>query len=134
MNISDKYLCNTIGRRKEATARLWGKSGTGRIIVNGKEAKDYFYMDPNLPEILRESLYLFNKDKDYDFKVLVNGGGFTSQARAALLAISRFLATVNPENRLVLKQRGFLSCHSFKKEREKIGQLKARKKYVFRKR
>ncbi len=30
------------GRRKESTARVWVKRGTGRILINGKEMAVYF--------------------------------------------------------------------------------------------
>ena len=30
------------GRRKSAVARVWVKSGTGKIIVNGKNFEQYF--------------------------------------------------------------------------------------------
>ena len=30
------------GRRKESTARVWVKRGTGKILINGKEMISYF--------------------------------------------------------------------------------------------
>ena len=30
------------GRRKESTARVWVKRGTGKILINGKEMINYF--------------------------------------------------------------------------------------------
>ena len=30
------------GRRKESTARVWVKRGTGKISINGKEMVNYF--------------------------------------------------------------------------------------------
>ena len=35
----------TIGRRKKATARVRLKRGTGKIVVNGSEPRDYFKTD-----------------------------------------------------------------------------------------
>ncbi|HZZ10004.1 MAG TPA: 30S ribosomal protein S9, partial [Paraburkholderia sp.] len=36
------------GRRKSATARVFIKSGTGQIIVNGKPIADYFSRETSL--------------------------------------------------------------------------------------
>jgi small subunit ribosomal protein S9 len=33
---------NTVGRRKEAVARVYLSKGTGAITVNGKDYKKYF--------------------------------------------------------------------------------------------
>ena len=34
--------CYATGRRKESTARVWVKRGTGKISINGKEMVNYF--------------------------------------------------------------------------------------------
>ena len=38
-------MINTIGRRKASVARLYLKSGSGKIKVNGKDYKEYFPQD-----------------------------------------------------------------------------------------
>ena len=35
----------TVGRRKEAVARVRMKAGTGKLVVNGKDPLDYFRRD-----------------------------------------------------------------------------------------
>ncbi len=35
-------VINTIGRRKCAVARVYMKQGSGEIIVNGRDYKEYF--------------------------------------------------------------------------------------------
>ena len=43
------------GRRKDASARVWVKRGTGRINVNGKDVSEYFAR-PVLQMLLRQPL------------------------------------------------------------------------------
>ena len=38
-------IIHTIGRRKEAVARIYLSKGKGNITVNGKDFKDYFPVD-----------------------------------------------------------------------------------------
>ena len=45
------------GRRKDASARVWVKRGTGRINVNGKDVSEYFAR-PVLQMLLRQPLKL----------------------------------------------------------------------------
>jgi small subunit ribosomal protein S9 len=40
--IDDLGRAYATGRRKDAVARVWIKSGTGKIMVNGREAGAYF--------------------------------------------------------------------------------------------
>ena len=37
-----KNLAIGTGRRKTATARVFMREGSGKIVVNGKDIKDYF--------------------------------------------------------------------------------------------
>ena len=39
--MSVKNIAIGTGRRKTATARVFMRDGTGKIVVNGKELKDY---------------------------------------------------------------------------------------------
>src|SRR5215213_11649253 len=97
-----------IGRRKEATARVYLKEGQGQAQVRTKEGKekdlkDYFYMEPSLCEKIFQPLKLFSKEKNYNFFVRVKGGGFHSQAEAIRLGIARVLLKISPEYKTVLK-------------------------------
>jgi ribosomal protein S9 len=48
MNKGNNNYYIGIGRRKEATARVYLKEGSGQGQVNKKELKNYFYMEPSL--------------------------------------------------------------------------------------
>ena len=91
-----------VGRRKEATARVYLKEGKEQVQVrtkHGKEKKleDYFYMEPSLCEDIFKPLKIFNKEKDYDLIVRMKGSGFHSQAEAIKLGVARALLKVSPE-------------------------------------
>ena len=70
----------------------------------------------------------------YDVLANVNGGGFTGQAEAIRLGISRALVSLNPDYRPPLKAEGMLRRDPRMVERKKYGQPKARKKFQFSKR
>src|SRR3954451_17694664 len=128
-----------VGRRKEATARVYLKEGTGEGKIrtrNGKEKefKDYFYMEPSLCEEIYQPLKLFNKEKDYDLIVRVKGSGFHSQAEAIRLGVARAWLKVSPEYKTTLKSFSLLTQDARRVERKKIGFKKARKKTQFSKR
>jgi small subunit ribosomal protein S9 len=124
---------NAIGRRKAAVARVYLTAGTGAIIVNGKDYKEYFpmqYMRFNLESPLK----LANAENQYDITVNVAGGGFKGQAEAIRLGISRALVELNAENRDTLKSHKYLTRDSRVVERKKFGKPKARKSFQFSKR
>ena len=124
---------NTSGRRKTAVARIYLTAGSGNIIINGKDYKEYF---PTLPlqYIATQSLNVAGELANFDVKVNVYGGGSTGQAEAVRMALARAMCEVNAENRLVLKPEGLLTRDPRMVERKKFGQKKARKKFQFSKR
>lgn len=91
-------------------------------------------MDKSLVSLIQQPLKLLNKEDQYSFVAKVNGGGFSAQAQAIRLAISRFLLNENNEYRTVLRSEGLLTRDPRSKERRKPGFLKARKKPPFVKR
>ena len=124
---------NTIGRRKEAVARVYLKKGTGSIIVNSKDYKEFFPLiylqnQVELPLKTVESL------DQYDIVINVKGGGVKGQAEAIKLGIARALIEVNAELRGTLKKDGLLSRDPRVVERKKFGKAKARKSFQFSKR
>lgn len=121
------------GRRKTSVAKVWAKSGSGTIRVNGRDFTDYFPSLSQQNDILRP-LELANSMNTYDFRVSANGGGVQGQAGALRLAISRALIEINPELRPVLKKEGLLTRNPRMKERKKPGQPGARKRFQFSKR
>jgi len=69
------------GRRKSAVARVFIKSGSGQIVVNGKPASEYFSRETGLM-VIRQPLELTNNVETFDIMVNVNGGGESGQAGA----------------------------------------------------
>src|SRR3954470_22065330 len=128
-----------VGRRKEATARVYLKEGQGQAQVrtnDGKEKtlKDYFYMEPSLCEDIYQPLKLFNKENDYDLIVRVKGSGFHSQAEAIRLGVARALLKISPEYKPTLKSFSLLKTDPRKKERDHIGFKASRRPTQFSKR
>ena len=126
-------VVHTIGRRKKAVARVYLSDGKGVITVNGRDVKDYF-TTATLQYKLEQAQALAGVEGQYDIKVNVEGGGFTGQAEAIRLGISRALVKLNPDHRLTLKPEGLLTRDPRMVERKKSGQKKARKKFQFSKR
>ena len=124
---------HTIGRRKEAVARIYLSKGKGNIIVNGKDFKEYFPVD-TMQYKLEQPFKITDLSGKFDVKVNVDGGGTTGQAEAIRLAISRALCQVDIENRPALKAEGLLTRDARVVERKKPGQKKARKKFQWVKR
>lgn len=124
---------HTIGRRKEAVARIYLSKGKGSIIVNGKDFKEYFRVD-SMQYKLEQPFKNTDLTGKFDVKVNVEGGGTTGQAEAIRLAISRALCELDADNRTTLKSEGLLTRDARVVERKKPGQKKARKKFQFSKR
>ncbi|CAJ0756331.1 22042_t:CDS:2, partial [Entrophospora sp. SA101] len=113
-----------IGRRKEATARVYLKEGKGQAQIrtnDGKEKdlKDYFYMEPSLCEDIYQPLKLFSKENAFDFFVRVKGSGFHSQAKAIRLGVARALLNISPEYKITLKSFSLLTRDARRVERKK---------------
>ena len=122
-----------VGRRKRAVARVWVKKGKGAFEVNGKKYDDYFN-SPFVRTMATTSLDVSGKNKEFDIKVNVYGGGITSQANATRLGIARALLSGDDSLRPLFRQHGLLTVDSRVKERKKYGQRGARAKFQFVKR
>ena len=124
---------NAVGRRKEAITRVFMSKGTGNIIVNDKNYKQYFslmYLQ-NQVEAPLKATDSFDK---FDIKVNATGGGIKGQAEAIKLGIARALLEVNAEYRPLLKAAGLLKRDPRGVERKKFGHKKARRSFQFSKR
>jgi small subunit ribosomal protein S9 len=126
-------MINSIGRRKSSTARVYVVKGSGNIVINGKEFKDYFPM-PSIQAAILDPLQIANSAGQYDIKVTVAGGGFKGQAEAIRLGISRSLVKINEDNKKPLKEKKYLTRDAREVERKKFGKPKARKSFQFSKR
>lgn len=121
------------GRRKSAVARVFLKSGTGSIIVNGKPAEDYFSRKTGLM-IIRQPLELTGNLESFDIMVNVSGGGESGQAGAVRHGISRALVDYDNALKPDLSKAGFITRDAREVERKKVGLRKARRAKQFSKR
>jgi small subunit ribosomal protein S9 len=121
------------GRRKRSTARVRLVPGTGRIVINDREAADYFPYETQLI-IINQPLVTTETSGTYDVLVNVRGGGFTGQAGAIRHGIARALLQADPEYRKPLKVEGYLTRDARMTERKKYGLKGARKAPQFSKR
>ena len=121
------------GRRKESTARVWVKRGTGKISINGKEMVNYFAR-PVLQMQLNFVFDVTERKDQFDVVATVKGGGLSGQAGAVRHGLSRALCLFEPDLRKPLKSAGMLTRDSRVVERKKYGRAKARKSFQFSKR
>ena len=121
------------GRRKESTARVWVKRGTGKITINGKDMPLYFAR-PVLQMQLNFVFDVTERKDQFDVIATVKGGGLSGQAGAVRHGLSRALSLFEPDLRKPLKVAGMLTRDSRVVERKKYGRAKARKSFQFSKR
>jgi len=114
-----------IGRRKMASARVRIDKGEGKIVVNGKDYKQYFSFFEQ--GVVVAPLKVLGKEKDLDISAKVAGGGKNGQARAIQHGIARALVKWNEDFKKSLKLAGMLTRDARIKERKKPGLKKARR-------
>ena len=121
------------GRRKNAIAKVWVKTGTGTIIVNNKDVKEYFPRGTHVDHLVAplEAVGVIGK---YDVKVTTMGGGKTGQAGAIRMGISRALGKLDEVMKATLAKGGFMTRDDRMVERKKYGRAKARRSFQFSKR
>lgn len=132
-HIDAQGRAHATGRRKDATARVLLKRGSGRIIINGRPQEQYFAR-PVLRMIISQPFAVAERLGQYDLQVTVVGGGLSGQAGAVRHGLSRALVYMEPDLRSILKKMGFLTRDSRTVERKKPGQPKARRRFQFSKR
>ena len=129
------------GRRKRSVAQVKLVTGKGKITVNGRDVNEYMPF-PTLVMDLKQPRVLTNNENTFDIDVKVNGGGFSGQAGAIRLAITKALVEFDAEAdqaredayKKVLREAGFLTRDPRVKERKKYGLKKARRAPQFSKR
>lgn len=121
------------GKRKDAVARVWIKSGKGKITVNGRDVTKYFAR-PVLRMIINQPFEATNSSGVFDVIATVKGGGLSGQAGAVRHGISKALDLYNPTLHVTLRRGGFLTRDSRVVERKKYGRAKARRSFQFSKR
>jgi len=126
-------IINKLGRRKSSVARIYLKSGKGKITINKRDHKEYFSTD-GLQYKISQPFELTGTKGKYDATINVKGGGNTGQVEAIRLAISRALVEINADYKPLLKAEGLMTRDPRMVERKKPGQPKARKQFQFSKR
>ena len=122
-----------LGRRKSSVARVRIASGTGTIMINKREFKNYFPVETHRINVLRPLVEVGLTDK-IDVIANIAGGGLSGQASAMRLGIARALNLMDAGLRAPLKKAGYLTRDSRIKERKKYGRKRARKRFQFSKR
>jgi small subunit ribosomal protein S9 len=121
------------GRRKTSVASVRLRDGNGSIDVNGKAFETYFPLELQRKTIMSPFIAAGVK-ASYNIIVRVRGGGVEAQAEAVRLGIARALVQEDETRRHSLKEEGYLTRDSRKKERKKYGRAGARKRFQFSKR
>ncbi len=130
---SEKLIYAAVGRRKASVCRVFVTPGTGAIVVNGKNADEYFPHKVLILDI-NQPFTATSTEGKYDVKANIVGGGYSGQAGALRLAIARALVKANDANKPLLRAKGLLTVDARVVERKKYGLRKARKDKQFSKR
>ncbi|HMT00296.1 MAG: 30S ribosomal protein S9 [Saprospiraceae bacterium] len=126
-------MINKVGRRKAAVARVYLTEGNGNLTVNGRQLEEYFPV-VSIRMKVEEPMLTLGIGKEFDIKVVVNGGGYKGQAEAIRMAISRAFVEVKEDYKKPLKEKKMLTRDAREVERKKFGKPKARKSFQFSKR
>ncbi len=121
------------GRRKESTARVFIKQGTGKLEINGRTLDEYFGR-PTSRMVVTQPLELLELKDKLDIYVTVSGGGITGQAGAIRHGLARALIQYDETFRSALRKAGFVTRDARAVERKKVGLHKARKRPQYSKR
>jgi small subunit ribosomal protein S9 len=126
VEFTGKYI-RSVGRRKKAVAqvRLY-EGGKGIIVINGQRAAQYFSGEGF--NLITQPLKVTGHNRDFNFSILVNGGGKSGQTIAVRLGISRAIFLLDPATKEALKVNNFLTRDPRQVERKKPGFKKARKR------
>ena len=114
------------GRRKTAVARVRLLPGEGEIVINGRSLAEHFGAAIDEADV-RMPFQVTNTNGRYNAMIKVEGGGVTGQAGAIRHGIARALLELDENNRLALRQAGYLTRDPRMKERKKYGLKRARK-------
>ena len=91
------------GRRKKSIAKVWLKKGHGNFHVNGKKMEEYFHKK-NLQTAIFRPLTITKREKEYDVRCSVKGGGLTGQAGAIIHGLARTIVLHEPDLKSTLKK------------------------------
>ena len=128
-----KSYITTIGRRKEAVARVYLREGSGKIRVNKRSLEDYFPRESHRL-VINQPIKTASLESKLDIFATVDGGGISGQAGALKHGISRAIVKLDHDKRSAMKKAGFLTRDPRAKERKKYGRKRARKRFQYSKR
>jgi small subunit ribosomal protein S9 len=121
------------GKRKTSIARVILTPGEGKMMVNGREANEYFARPRHRTEV-RMPLTTTGTESRFDVSANIVGGGVSGQAGALRHGIARALLKADDSLRKELRVGGYLTRDSRITERKKAGLKSARKRPQFSKR
>ncbi|MGM0480833.1 MAG: 30S ribosomal protein S9 [Pseudomonadota bacterium] len=121
------------GRRKNSTARVFLRPGSGNIQINNRTLDGYFGRK-TAQMVVRQPLEAVEMTEKFDLFITVSGGGTTGQAGAIRHGITRALMQYDEAFRGPLRKEGYVTRDARQVERKKIGLHKARKRPQFSKR
>ena len=130
MSITQNY---GTGRRKNSTARVFLRAGTGSISINGRTLQEYFGRETSRMVVM-QPLELVEMTEKFDLNITVKGGGDSGQAGAIRHGITRALMDYDETLRGALRKAGYVTRDARMVERKKVGLHKARKRPQFSKR
>lgn len=96
------------GRRKNSTARVFIKSGTGQMSINGRTLEQYFGR-PTARMVVAQPLELLDLVGKFDIFVTVTGGGISGQAGAIRHGLTRALMQYDESFRPALRKAGYVT-------------------------
>ncbi|NWF66023.1 MAG: 30S ribosomal protein S9 [Campylobacterales bacterium] len=122
------------GRRKTAVAKVWVMPGSGKFTVNNQSADEWCGGHLTIKQEMISPLAITKQLNSIDVIAVVKGGGYSAQADAIKLGLSRALICFDAGFRALLKPKGMLTRDSRIVERKKYGKRKARRSPQFSKR
>ena len=131
--MAEEKVFYATGRRKTSAARVFLKSGTGKVVINGKQSDDYLQRLSSRAAI-KVPIDLSSLAGKLDLSITVKGGGESGQAGAIRHGIARALTQYDETLRSTLKKAGLLTRDSRMVERKKYGLKGARRASQFSKR
>ena len=121
------------GRRKSAVARVFARTGNGRILVNNKPVEEYFGRKTD-QMVVRQPLELVSLGQKMDVVITVAGGGPSGQAGAIRHGLTRALISFDENLRQPLRRAGYVTRDAREVERKKVGLHGARRRPQYSKR
>lgn len=111
----------SVGRRKEAVARVRVLKGQGQMTVNGKLISEYF-RGPVAQRFYQKPFEVTQTLGQFTATIKLVGGGSASQLGALVHGLARALQLQDKEKfRPLLKKAGLLTRDARVKERRKFG-------------